>query len=63
MDSLGPPEGEKLRKIEAQVFRSQRRAILKDLNNRKWKGSKEQNQYSDMKVSAVIKKAIEDCQG
>ena len=59
VDSLSSPDGKKLRMIESRVFRSQQSVILKELNNRKWRGSKEQNQYSDLKVSGIVKRTLE----
>ena len=59
VDSLASPDGKNLRKIETEVFRSQRGVILKELRNQKWKGTKDQNRCADEKVSNIIRKALE----
>ena len=58
MDSLPSPSGKVLRKMEAKVFQSHRAAILKDLKDKKWVGSKIQQQYADEKISCAIKKVL-----
>ena len=58
MDSLPSPAGKVLRKIENRVFQSQRAAILKELKTKEWKGSKEQNSFSDVKISGVVKRVL-----
>lgn len=59
VDSLSPPNGRKLRQIEERIFRSQQGVILKELNNRKWKGTPEQNRAADLKVSYIVKMALD----
>ena len=57
MDSLSSPDGNRLRQLEEQVFRSQKRAISKELKQ-KWSGSKEQISFADSKISDIVKKAL-----
>lgn len=58
MDSLPSPNGKVLRKMEAKVFQSQRAAILKDLKDKEWSGSSQQQKYADEKISSVVKKVL-----
>ena len=57
MDSLSSPDGNRLRQLEEAVFRSQKRAISKELK-KKWIGSREQNSFADSMISDIIKKAL-----
>ena len=57
VDSLSSPDGNRLRQLEEQVFRSQKRSILKEMKQ-KWNGSREQNSIADSKISEIVKKAL-----
>lgn len=55
---MGPPEGNRLRQLEADIFRSKKSEIVKDFNKRKWDGSVQMNRAADILVSDVVKNAL-----
>ena len=58
VDSLPSPTGKVLRRLEARVFQSQKSSILKELKEKEWVGSKNQNMFSDEKISTVVKRML-----
>ena len=58
VDSLPSPSGKVLRKLEARVFQSQKASILKELKDKEWTGSKEQNSFADEKISSVVRRVL-----
>lgn len=55
---MSPPDGSRLRKLEADIFQSQKAAIVKELNKKKWNGSEEMNSLADIKVCEVVKRSL-----
>ena len=60
VDTLASPKGNKLRKMEEKVFRSQKGVVVKESRKKEWRGTSDQNSLADMKVSHVIRKLIEE---
>ena len=60
VDTLASPRGKRLRKMEEQVFRSQRRLVVKGSRKKEWLGTSEQNCLADLKISNVFRKLIEE---
>ena len=57
-DTLPSATAKKLREIEAQIFQIQKRSILKEMKQKEWKGSKEENSFADKKISYIVQSII-----
>lgn len=55
---MSPPDGSRLRQLEADVFQSKKAEIMKELKKRKWDGSVEMNRVADKTVSEVVKSSM-----
>ena len=51
-------DGNRLRRLEEAVFRSQKATIVKEMKRKKWDGSDEINKVADITVSSSLKKAL-----
>ena len=57
-DCLTSEDGNRLRRLEEAVFRSQKASIVKEMKKKKWNGSDEMNKLADLTVSSIFKKAL-----
>ena len=54
---MSSPDGKRLRRLEEQVFRSQKTNISKELKE-DWVGTEEQNKFADKKISSIVQRLL-----
>ena len=57
VDAMSSPDGKRLRRLEEQVFRSQKTNISKELKE-DWVGTEEQNKFADKKISSIVQRLL-----
>ena len=57
-DCLSSEDGNRLRRLEEAVFRSQKNSVVKEMKKKKWDGSDEMNKLADLTVSSIFQKAL-----